>query len=874
MNKKDRIFIQFRSEILLLLSLLFIAGSAAAQTIPKPADVFGFRPGTDYKLAKYDQMLEYYDQLDAASKRVKKVKIGETVLGRPMILLYISSEENMQQLERWREISEKMARARINEEEAKKLSKEGRAVVWIDGGMHSNELAHGQMTPELAYKIATEETEEMQAIRENVITLLMPMMNPDGVDIISSWYLEHIDTPYETTNPPWLYHHYVGHDNNRDWFMNNMPETRAVTQKIYREWFPQIVYNHHQPAPEWTRISLPPYADPVNPRIHPGVTTGVSEIGSAMMQRFSLNDMPGAIADNYYTMFWNGGGRTVPYYHNIIGILTEVAHRSPTPRFYEPDSLPKTVGTGTPTDGTDILYPDPWKGGESHFRDAIDYMLTASMAALDLASKRHEQYLYNIYSMGRDAIEKGDSGDPFAYVIPAKQWDDWEAKNLVNVLLQGGLEVQQATGSFSAGGERYDEGSYILYAGQSFRPYLTDLLEKQEYPTRLLYPGGPPDTPYDLAGWTLPIQMGVTVDRIDDSFDATTDEITELVTLEESTIDGDAGYGFMISAKSNASVKAVNILLEGGAEVSRIVEASGEMPAGSFIVTGADASAIKELGLSLQGLPEEPDVETVSLKQRPKVGIYKSWIANMDEGWTRWLMEEYNFEVDTLHNADIQEGDLSEYSSIIIPAQSPDGILNGYSVQEMPEQYTGGLGLKGSLALQEYTEAGGTLIAFDKASNFVIHQFGLPLRNAVSGLSENEFFIPGSLIRSVIDSEDPLAWGMQDTVSASFSDSFAFEIEKQSKEGEGGTEDIADAPKAPVDVVASYADSSLLMSGWAMGEDKYIAGKPAMVRVPKGNGQIVLFAFRPQFRGQPRGTYKLIFNAIMNSTMEEFPEAD
>src|SRR5699024_10767259 len=577
-------------------------------------------------------MLEYYDRLDAASDRVKKIQIGETVLGRPMILLYISSEENMQQLDRWREISETMARARIDEQEAKKLSKEGRAVVWIDGGMHSNELAHGQMTPELAYKIATEETEEMQAIRENVITLLMPMMNPDGVDIISSWYLEHIDTPYETTNPPWLYHHYVGHDNNRDWFMNNMPETRAVTQKIYREWFPQIVYNHHQPAPEWTRISLPPYADPVNPRIHPGVTTGVSEIGSAMMQRFSLNDMPGAIADNYYTMFWNGGGRTVPYYHNMIGILTEVAHRSPTPRFYEPDSLPKTVGTGTPTDGTDILYPDPWKGGESHFRDAIDYMLTASMAALDLASKRHEQYLYNIYSMGRDAIEKGDSGDPFAYVIPAKQWDDWEAKNLVNVLLQGGLEVQQATGSFSAGGERYDEGSYILYAGQSFRPYLTDLLEKQDYPTRLLYPGGPPDTPYDLAGWTLPIQMGVTVDRIDDSFDASTKDITELVAVEESAIDGDAGYGFMISPKSNASVKAVNTLLENSAEVSRVVEGSGAIPAGSYIVTGADASAIEELGLSLQGLSEKPDVNSAALT-RPKVGIYKSWIANMDDGW-------------------------------------------------------------------------------------------------------------------------------------------------------------------------------------------------------------------------------------------------
>lgn len=842
------------------------------QTVPSPADVFGFEPGADYKLADYDMMLDYYDQLDAASGRVQKIEIGESVLGRPMLLLFISTEENLRELEKWREISEKMARAKISEEEAGELSDEGKAIVWIDGGMHANELAHGQMTSELAYRIATEETEEMQNIRENVITLLMPVMNPDGLEIVASWYNHNLGTPYETSSQPWLYQHYVGHDNNRDWFMNNMPETYHVTKILYREWFPQIIYNQHQTSPSWTRISIPPYADPVNPKIHPAVTAAVNEVGSAMAQRFALEGMPGAIADNYYTMFWNGGGRTVPYYHNQIGILTETGHRTPTPRYYDPEELPEQIA-GMPTDGTDIMYPYPWKGGESHFRDAVDYMLTASMAVLDLAAERRSRLLHNFYKMGRDAIEAGESG-PFAYIIPEEQWDAWEAKNLVNVLLQGGLEVERASEDFSVQEKSYSEGSYILYAAQSFRPYLMDLLEKQDYPTRLQYPGGPPDTPYDLAGWTLPMQMGVTVDRIEEPFEVSAETVTELISAKPGEIAGSADYGFIFSVNTNASVKAANRLLAEGETVYKTTAAFSaggeEIPAGSYIVRSSDEalaeSLADEFGIDFYGLTEEPGVEIKEI-ERPKVGLYKSWVANMDEGWTRWLLEDYAFDVDTLHNADIQNSDLSEYDSIILPSQGTSSMMHGHSVLEMPEEYTGGVGIEGVLALKEYTESGGTLIAFDAAGDFLIEQLGLPLRNAVSGLDDEQFFIPGSLIRSGINIEDPVAFGMQDTVAVSFNRSRAFEIDEQSKTGEGGTEEVADAPEPQVDVIARYADKDLLMSGWAMGEDRYIAGKPSLVRAHFGEGDILLFGFRPQFRGQPRGTYKLIFNTLYESTV-------
>ncbi|PIB39336.1 peptidase M14 [Maribacter sp. 4G9] len=861
---------------ILMTIVLFMSciSQSMAQNVPSPKDVYGFRVGDDYKLADYAQIEDYLGKLAAASNRVQMKEIGTTVLGRKMYILFISSEENLSQLDKWKDISEKLARVKVSEQEAMQLSEAGKAVVWVDGGMHSTELAHGQMTSELAYTLATSETTEMKKIRENVITILMPVMNPDGLDIVVDWYRKNMGTPYETSRPPILYHYYMGHDNNRDWFMNTMPETYNVTKILYNEWYPQIVYNHHQSSPSWTKISIPPYADPVNPKIHPAVTAGVSEVGSAMSKRFSLENMPGAIADNFYTMFWNGGGRTVPYYHNMIGILTETGHTIPTPRFYDPEKLPKTVAGTTPTDGTDIMYPDPWKGGESHFRDAVDYMLTATWATLDLAADRKSNYLYNIYKMGASAIEKSKTEGPFAYVIGTDQWDHFEAVNLVNILLKGGIEIERATKSFTIGDTKYEKGSYIIYGGQAFRPYLLDLMEKQNYPTRFQYPGGPPDTPYDLAGWTLPMQMGVTVDKIKDSFEASTEKVADRATYKEGDVDGKGSFGFAFSANSNASVVATNKILKAGGTAYKTKEelklGKATLPAGSYIVSGGTVSVDEmaaKYGLEVIGISEKPEIGLTKI-HLPKVGLYKSWVANMDEGWTRFVMDEYAFEMDTLHDRDIQTADLSKYDALIIPSQRPSAILHGHSNLEMPQKFTGGIGLEGTVALSKYVKNGGTLLAFDEASNYVIEQFGLPLKDATAGADSKDFFIPGSLIKTGIDTKHPLAFGMKDTVSVSFNKSRAFTIDKQSKKGEGGEEKIADAPAPNVEVIATYASKNLLMSGWAMGEEKYIAKKPAMVKVGYGDGNVILFAFRPQFRAQPRGTYKLIFNALYEGASE------
>ena len=837
-----------KRSIKILFALLFLACfSLSAQKIPHPRETFGHEVGADYKLADYDQMLEYYDKLAASTDRVQMIEIGKSVMGRPMKLVFISSEENMKKLEQWREISEKLSRAEISEAEAKKLSKEGKAIVWFDGGMHATERAHAQMTSELMWRIASEESEEMQKIRDNVITLVVPVINPDGVDIVVDWYRKTLGTPYESSSPPILYQKYVGHDNNRDWFMNNMPETKAVTTVLYNQWYPQIVHNHHQTAPRGAMIFIPPFRSPVNQKIHPGITTGVNLVGTAMANRFAMKKMPGAIAHTSFSMFWNGGMRTTPYYHNQIGILTETAQPTPTPTEYPKDRMPSVVG-GKPANATEIFYPYPYKGGTMTFRMAVDYMLESSMAVLDLAADKKDEFLWNIYSMGRDAIE--DKEGAFAYVIPKDQWNPSEAINLTNILMQGGLEAKMATSAFSVNGKSYEAGSVIFYGAQSFRPYLADLMEKQVYPDQFQYPGGPPMPPYDLAGWTLPMQMGVTVDRITENFSASTSDITEKLKPVAGTVSGNGKYGYVFSNKDNLSAKAINRLQKAGYTVSIIKEAADGMEAGSVLVRskrGLDDKVKEisaEMGLNFNGIDKKPSVETAELN-KVKIGIYKSWQANMDEGWSRWMFEQFEFDLDTLHNAEIKNSDLSQYSAIIMPSQSPRGIMNGSN--RMPENLRGGIGEDGLAKLDAYAKNGGAIIFFDDASNFAIDEFKLPVTNVLRELKSSEFFIPGSLIRTDIMTDHPLAFGMQSQVAASFDNGRAFKV----NDGAEGIEEVA-----------RYASKDLLMSGWAMGEDKYLANTSAMLNVNYGNGDLVLFGFGPQFRGQPRGTYKLIFNSI------------
>jgi hypothetical protein len=829
----------------------------AAIHAPAPAEVIGFEPGDDYRLADYDQLLGYYEHLAAASDRVEMLEIGRTTQGRPMVLLVISDAANLAELERWRDISVRLGRAEgLTDGEARVLAREGKVVVWIDAGLHSTEVAHSQFAPHLAYHVATDEADETRRIRDGVILLLMPLMNPDGHEIVVDWYREHLGTEYETSRPPRVYHEYVGHDINRDWYMFRQEESRAVAPILYERWLPQIVFNHHQTAPFPARIFIPPFADPVNPHIDPRVVRGVNLVGEHMAHRLEMEGMPGVVSGVVFTMWWNGGMRTAPYFHNQIGILSEVGHASATPAEHDPADFPETFARGVPTLEPTIRYPNPWRGGRASLGDAVRYHLVSSLGALDVAQKNREDFLYNFYQMGRDAIRAGEAGGPWAYVVdPAAQHDPGEAVELLNALRYGGIVVERALAPFTAEGRTYAAGTYVLRAAQAFRAHLVDLMEPQEHPHRELYPGGPPEPPYGgLAGYTLPIQMGVTVDRIERPM-ALEAEVVDRVPAPLARLTGD-GPVFLLPPAENRTVTALHRLLAGGVAVRRSLEPfqmdGRSFAAGTLVVDtragGPEATLVEEAvraaGVAAHRAMEAP-ATVLGAVRASRIGIYQPWTANMDGGWTRWLLDHYGVPYRVLTDPEIRGGALADVDVVLLTSQRAQSIERGNPEDRIPAEYAGGLGEAGVAALVAFVEGGGRVVALDAATDFVIRHFDIPVGNALAGLRPENFFIPGSLVAIDVDPTHPAAFGMAPQAAAFFQNSRAFDT-------------LGDEPE----IVVRYAVSELLLSGWEVGAEEHLAGRPAVVRTPYGEGDLVLIGFRPQFRAQPAGTFKLLFNAL------------
>lgn len=427
--------------------LAFLASlycSLALAAVPEPKQHFGFTPGDDYQLADYQAVISYFQALEKSSPRLKLVPFGKSAHGKTMYVAFISDPANLAALDRYREINRKLALGLASPEEAQRLAAEGKAIVWIDSGLHASEVAPVQQAPILAYRMLTDETEEARRIRRNVILMQVPVINPDGLDWVAHWYRGNVHTPYELAPLPSLYQKYAGHDNNRDYFMLNLEETRNVSRLLFREWFPHIVYNQHQAPPSPARIFIPPYAEPLNPNIPAPVMEGINLIGAAMKERFAREQKPGVLSYWGFDGWWNGGLRSVPAFHNMHGILTETAGNLATPRDYKPGDLPQRFGNGIPTREPSIFYQRPWPGGRWTLRDAVNYMLTADFAILELASNRAQHFLYKAWELARANIELGGKGNPYAYVVPASQWDRWSAVEMVRRLQMSGVVIERA----------------------------------------------------------------------------------------------------------------------------------------------------------------------------------------------------------------------------------------------------------------------------------------------------------------------------------------------------------------------------------------------------------------------------------------------
>jgi hypothetical protein len=722
--------------ITLLLSLV----RGQAQTLPSPKEHFGFNIGDDYQLATYTQTEAYFKKL-AASDRTKLMDIGLTEEGRHQYMLIVSSPENIKKLDRYKEISQKLARAEnMTDDQARELATEGKAIVWIDGGLHATETVGTHQLIETAWQLVSRKDAETLRILDQCV-ILLTHANPDGQEIVTNWYMRDPKPEKRSLeNVPRLYQKYAGHDNNRDFFIMNMKESQNIGRQLFVEWIPQIMYNHHQRGPAGSVLAGPPYRDPFNYVFDPLMITGIDALGAAMINRLNAENKPGftRLGGSVFSTWYNGGLRTTTHFHNMIGLLTEIIG-NPTP-----EDVPLVPQRLIPNGNTPFpVTPQKW-----HFRQSIDYSISLNYATLNYAARYRDELLFNIYRMGKNSIERGSKDywtlspkridainqahqadqkkattspasstattpdqygllprggglpvkyydsvmrapvlrDPRGFIIPANQPDFPTAVKFVNALIKTGIQIQQATAAFTVAGKQYPVGSYVVKTDQAFRPHILDMFEPQDHPNDFQYPGGPPVRPYDAAGWTLAYQMGVQFDRILDGFDGPFQKLPygELQS-PKGQIEGSASAGYVLNARANNAFLAVNDLLKSGAEVYRLPGGVPGMPtveAGSFFVPASAKAkttlekSANELSLDVTGVSKRP-AGTLTKVAPARIALWDTYGGSMPSGWVRWLMEQYRFPMQVVYTQDIDAGDLrKKYDVIVFVTRAIPGVGN------------------------------------------------------------------------------------------------------------------------------------------------------------------------------------------------------
>jgi len=885
--------------------LAIAAAPLAAQIkITTPKEQFGFALGDDYQLATYSQLTEYWKKLDQESDRMTLVSIGKTAEGRDQWMAILTSPANHAKLERLREISGTLSRAAgVTDEQARALAKEGKAVIWIDGGLHATEVLGAHQLMEHVYQMVSRTDEETIRLLDEVVQLVVHA-NPDGMELVSTWYMRRSDpTRRNAADLPRLYQKYIGHDNNRDFYMNAMPESKNISRVMYRQWYPQIMYNHHQTGPAGAVMFAPPFRDPHNYNIDPILINSLNMVGNAMHTRFAAEGKPGVVqreAASYQT-WWNGGLRTTAYFHNQIGILTETIG-SPTPISIPvvPDRL---VADGN---GTFPIMPQPWK-----FRQSIDYSITANRAILDYAARYRGQLLFNIYLMGKNAIERGSRDnwtiyprrvaamraeaatesrdtpttqfgarvldpkyfemlrkpgdrDPRGYVLPSDQPDFLTATKFINALIESGVEVSSASTPFAAGGKQYPAGSYVIKSAQAFRAHVLDLFEPQDYPNDIPYPGGPPRAPYDNAGYTLAIQMGVRFDRLLDGFDCPCARLSDVLAKPPGLAAFPPAGPYLISRRVNDAYLAVNRLLA----AKQAVQGN----AGDFSVpaTTTAAKILRELA-DTRGLPVRSGRIADGQPISPvRVGLWDQYGGSMPSGWVRWILEQFEFPHEVVYVQRLDQGSLNEkFDALVfvdgaIPSsaggQPSPFQRSGPPPDDLPADLRDKIGRISSErtvpALKAFLENGGRVITIGGSTALARH-LKLPIEShlversaagSVRALPREKFYVPASILEVAVDSTVPVAYGMGSKAAVLFDESPAFRL-------------LPDAPSRGIRPVAWFATAEPLISGWAWGQT-YLEGGIAAVEARVGKGTLYLFGPEIAFRSQPHGTYRFLFNGL------------
>ena len=905
---------------LLSLTLIFLGFLVPAQNITTPKEHFGFNIGDDYQLATFTQTEEYFKKLET-SNRVKLVTIGQTEEGRNQYMLIVTSPENHKKLDRYKQISTTLARAEgVSEEQAKALAAEGKAVVWIDGGLHATETVGIHQLIESAYQLISRTDTETINILDKVI-IIMVHANPDGQELVSNWYMREPDPKKRKLDYlPKLYQKYVGHDNNRDFFMLNMKETQNMGRQLFIEWIPQIMYNHHQSGPAGSVLAGPPYRDPFNYVFDPLCMTGLDAIGASMINRLNSEGKPGytRLDGSVFSTWYNGGLRTTTYFHNMLGLLTEIVG-NPTPM-----EIPLVTSRLVPNNDTPFpVTPQKW-----HFSQPIDYSVSLNYAVLDYAARHSDQLLYNIYRMGRNSIERGskDYWTPFpsrieaintaiknlprpasnqttqvggqnnppsklydsiflspknrdarGYIIPSNQPDFPTATRFVNALIRTGILVHRAKSDFSLGNKKYSAGSYVIKTNQAFRPHILDMMEPQDHPNDFQYPGGPPVRPYDAAGWTLAYQMGVQYDRFQEDFNGPFEAIPfGEIQYPRGTMDASAS-GYVLDARSNVSFTAVNDLINAGLTVYRLPGGSKGAPVGSFYVAASAKAksvlqkSVNEIGVTAMGVSKAP--ASVTKVSSPRVALWDSYGGSMPSGWIRWLFEQYHFKADVIFTKAIDEGDLRKKYDVIIlaggavPAVQSGGEQRNFSrrdpkPEEIPAEYHSILGRitpeKSIPQLKTFMEEGGHVLTIGSSANLAYH-LGLPLENALTEIGPNgqERNLPSD---KYYVPGSLLRVNFDSTQQATWGMSSKADVYFDNSPVFNASPDAVAQGK--IKPLAWFSEEPPLRSGWAWGQ-VYLKNGVTAFEAQVGKGKLITFGPEITFRGQAHGTFKLLFNALL-----------
>jgi hypothetical protein len=850
-------------------SSLVTAGSPP----PTPEEFLGRPVGDDRFLAPWPQVVAYMNLLGEKSARVLVESAGETTLGNDMPVVVISSPANLARLDHYREITRKLANPdTISPDKAERLIAKGKVIVLLTCSIHSSEVGSTQMSMELAHELATTDDRQALGWLDEVILLLMPSINPDGQIMEVDWYNRYLGTEHEGGRMPWLYHHYVGHDNNRDFYMLTQKETRAVNRLLYHRWFPQIYLDEHQMGSTGPRMFVPPQTDPLAPEIHSLIFRQADLLGTTMAMRLEEADKTGVGSNMIFDSYWPGGTRNTAWWKNVTGLLTEVASvRRATPIYIDPGEL-RGGGKGLPQYNRRANFPSPWPGGWWRLRDIIDYELIASKSVLDSAARYREAFLRNFYTMANDAVARGRTTAPYAFLVPPEQHDPTAAGLLVELLLRHGIRVEVAEAPFTVGRSMFAAGTHVITAAQPYRAFLLTMLRPQRYPEVIPYPGGPVIRPYDSTSWSLPIGMGVEVIEVDQPVEARLRPVSEPVWPQIDVVSDAVGH--VVPHSADSAPILVNRLHAAGKQVLWLATDGDGFSAGDIYlpVTEVKASRLRRLAEELH-LPVTPVAAAPTsrlLRVNPvRTGLYKPWSASMDEGWTRFVLEQYEMPMESLHNDSMIAGDYRERVDVVLfPDVEPAVITNGKPDSErslrwwspLPPEYSGGIGEEGGKLLAEWVREGGTAVALNRSTGYLIKLLDLPVRDVINRLPRESFDCPGTMLRIEVDTSHPLGFGMRAEEAGYFDSSPAFATKVP--DGRFQRHVVARLPEQRQDI---------LVSGYLVGADR-LARRAVVVELEIGKGRVVLIGFKPQNRAQPHRTFKLLLNALFLPGLQEITE--